>query len=231
MKKFPTRKATLALLIILMAVGLLASCTKANSQGANSSTPGTTHPTAETTEAPTTIATNPTEESIAEPTIEATENTEPTQSREPTSTNKQNSSTEKPTPSDDNTTTPTTSSKPATSTATGVANTKKGVSWDGKSPIVYTYADGTTGTKPMDGATYESMPGVITTYKEYNFTYIDDNGENIYEGETIPCGHCGKQKGDGTGDTCVRWMVGGDHTCPNCEATVPGKTCHTCGDD
>lgn len=229
MKKFPTRKATLALLIILMAVGLLASCTKANSQGANSSTPGTTHPTAETTEAPTTIATNPTEESIAEPTIEATENTEPTQSREPTSTNKQNSSTEKPTPSDDNTTTPTTSSKPATSTATGVANTKKGVSWDGKSPIVYTYADGTTGTKPMDGATYESMPGVITTYKEYTFSFEDTGNKD--EIVTFHCDYCGKEDGDGTKGTCLRWFSGGDHTCPNCNATVPSNTCHTCKED
>lgn len=107
----------------------------------------------------------------------------------------------------------------------GPADTAKGVSWDGVTPIVYTYTDGTTGTEPKAGATYESKPGITTTYIVYETTGGSSvNGVNY-------CDHCGKADGDGSNDTCVRWdFVSGDHTCPSCGATVPENTCHSCDD-
>lgn len=105
----------------------------------------------------------------------------------------------------------------------GPADTSKGVSWDGVSPIIYTYPDGTTGTEPKEGATYESKPGITKTYIVYEFTGGSSvNGVNY-------CDHCGKVSGDGSGGTCVRWSyVPGDHTCLSCSATVPEHTCHSC---
>ena len=40
------------------------------------------------------------------------------------------------------------------------------------------------------------------------------------------CDECGKEQGDGTDGTCMRWMK--DKTCPNCGTEVPKHTCHTC---
>lgn len=39
------------------------------------------------------------------------------------------------------------------------ANTETGISWDGKTPIVYTYSDGSSGYEKKAGARYELAPG------------------------------------------------------------------------
>lgn len=101
------------------------------------------------------------------------------------------------------------------------ADPKTGISWDGKSKIVYTYEDGTTGTKPVVGATYEVAPGMVTVLSDVEMPGwqpepFDPN-----------CNHCGKKMGDGKNGTCIRWLSG-DMTCPNCGEFVPGNTCHTC---
>lgn len=98
-----------------------------------------------------------------------------------------------------------------------LADPETGISWDGVSPIIYTYPDGTTGTEKREGATYEQVPGLKTTVlAEYQTDY--DNH----------CDYCGKIMGDGSNGTCSRWLMG-DVTCPNCGVLVPGNTCHTCG--
>jgi len=98
------------------------------------------------------------------------------------------------------------------------ADPTTGISWDGKSKIVYTYADGSTGTTPKDGAKYEVTPGIYGTYhapKE--------------EVNTTLCDYCGKVAGDGTNGTCVNWpFAPGDTICEHCGTAVPPKTCHTC---
>lgn len=106
----------------------------------------------------------------------------------------------------------------------GPADTSKGVSWDGVSPIVYTYTDGTTGTKPKEGATYESKPGITTTYTGY---VVGSNATGSVNG-VFYCEDCGKVCGNGSDGTCVSWLTAGDHTCSCCGATVPSGTCHTC---
>ena len=109
----------------------------------------------------------------------------------------------------------------------GRADTETGISWDGKSPIIYTYTDGTTGTVPKEGATYESVPGIITTYTDY---VVGSNATGSVNG-VFYCENCGRVCGnDGSNGKCVSWMTGGNHTCPACGATVPGHTCHTCKD-
>lgn len=118
------------------------------------------------------------------------------------------------------------STNPVVGKYVGPANTATGVSWDGVSPIIYTYTDGTTGTKPKDGATYESRPGVTSTYTGY---VVGSNAEIPADG-VFHCEHCGKVCGDGSRGTCVRWLVGGNHTCKSCGKTVPGNVCHTCGE-
>lgn len=100
------------------------------------------------------------------------------------------------------------------------ADPETGISWDGKSPIIYTYADGTTGTEKRDGATYESLPGMIAT-----INLAAENYESDYDGT---CPHCGRKGWDGTNGTCLRYFTGGDHTCANCGDVVPENTCHTC---
>ncbi len=109
-------------------------------------------------------------------------------------------------------------------TYVGPADPQKGVSWDGKSPIVYTYADGSTGTTPKVGATYESKPGITTTYTGY---VVGSTGTGSVNG-VFYCEHCGKVCGDGSKGTCVRWLTAGNHTCSHCGKTVPGGKCHTC---
>lgn len=114
--------------------------------------------------------------------------------------------------------------KPAPSTPQVVqmANPDTGISWDGKSPIVYTYPDGTTGTVPKDGATYEVEPGFKGTYtapKEDTVVEKDDDGS---------CEHCGRKSGDGANGTCLRFWAFDDN-CPHCGEFVAVNTCHTCG--
>ena len=101
------------------------------------------------------------------------------------------------------------------------ANTDTGVSWDGKSPIVYTYTDGTTGTTPKDGATYEVVPGLVGTYEEPIVTTpTTDEG----------CPYCNRPTGDdGSNGHCVRWSLStNNHNCAACGEVVPPATCHTC---
>ncbi len=118
------------------------------------------------------------------------------------------------------------SSKPAISssptlsrpTVVQMANPDTGISWDGVSPIIYTYPDGTTGTVKKAGATYEQVPGVIDTIEEEKVAYYDGT-----------CKECGRAKGDGYGGTCVQWLMG-DVNCPNCGEHVLVRACHTCGE-
>lgn len=103
-------------------------------------------------------------------------------------------------------------------TVVQMADPNTGVSWDGKSPIVYTYTDGTTGTVPKDGATYEQVPGVVNTVTETK--HVEYDGK---------CSDCGKTEGDGTNGTCAQWLMG-DVDCPICGVHVAVRTCHTCGE-
>ena len=97
-----------------------------------------------------------------------------------------------------------------------MADPNTGISYDGKSPIIYTYEDGSKGTEKKKGASYEVIPGLIRYY---------------YPPDEIPwdgtCSHCGKVAGDGLNGTCVRWLMG-DMTCPNCGTFVKKGECHTC---
>lgn len=114
----------------------------------------------------------------------------------------------------------TTVSKPSTNNnVVQIANTDTGISWDGKSQIIYTYPDGTTGTKKKVGATYEQVPGIVATV-------IDEN--SLKEEFNPNCDKCGKTMGDGTNGTCLSYWTGGDHACPHCSVIIPVKTCHTC---
>ena len=110
------------------------------------------------------------------------------------------------------------------------ADPKTGISWDGASPIVYTYTDGTTGTEPRLGATYYINPYRIGTVTAYTLGQMSTE-EYLGGASDGNCRHCGKPGGDGTGGTCIRWMVDGTHICKNCGAAVPGKTCHTCPEE
>lgn len=93
------------------------------------------------------------------------------------------------------------------------ANVGTGISWDGVTPIVYTYEDGSTGYEPREGAKYEVYPGLIgRVYLSICF-----------------CSECGKTSGNGTNGTCVQWLMG-DIDCPNCGQHVEVRTCHTCSE-
>lgn len=100
-----------------------------------------------------------------------------------------------------------------------LADPNTGISWDGVSPIIYTYPDGTTGTEPRVGATYEAMPGITGTI------YAPIEPEE-YDGR---CPDCGKVEGDGTNSTCLQYWAGGGANCDHCGEFVPEDTCHTCG--
>lgn len=102
-----------------------------------------------------------------------------------------------------------------------------GLSWDGKSPIIYTYEDGTTGTTPQLGATYYSDPYTISTVNAYDMGWITYD-EFSGGASDSTCLHCGKPMGNGLNGTCVRWMAGSSHVCPNCGETVATQVCHTC---
>ena len=117
--------------------------------------------------------------------------------------------------------TPNTSSDTSSSDAPKVvqlADPETGISWDGVSPIIYTYPDGTTGTEKRDGATYEGIPGMWTTINLAAENYVSE-----YDGT---CKRCGKKGWDGTNGTCGSWLE--DIDCPNCGEHVEAYTCHTC---
>lgn len=153
---------------------------------------------------------------------ETTGTTTTTEAVETTTTKKTTAATKKAETTKKVTTTSATKAKVTTTTtgkkavAVQVADPSTGISWDGKSPIVYTYTDGTTGTVPKDGATYEGLPGKITIY------HAPKDVETVKT-----CSYCGKAKGRGQNGTCIRWLMG-DAVCPNCGEHVKSHTCHTC---
>ena len=182
-------------------------------------------PTTATTAATSTtkVASEETKASLTTTTTEkpqtttATEKSKVTTGAAPT-TQKEESTVKKTAPATKATTKATSSKKTTAKKQTVVqaADPNTGISWDGKSAIVYTYTDGSTGTTPQDGATYEYAPGV-------NRIYIAPTA--VYDGK---CSKCGKTEGDGQNGTCLSYWTGGDHECPNCGIVIPEKTCHTC---
>ena len=153
----------------------------------------------------TTTVSEPSKETVTQEDVSA-----PVQTKPQTQT-----TTSKPAPSQ---TKPSTPEKESCITVVQRADPDTGISWDGKSPIIYTYPDGTTGTEKRNGATYEYLPGMKKTV-------IDE--EELKEDYDPYCDRCGKKMGDGTKGTCVAWMMG-DVDCPNCGEHVPVHTCHTC---
>ena len=99
------------------------------------------------------------------------------------------------------------------------ADPETGISWDGESKIIYRTAEGQT-TEKTYGGYYELRPD------EWVQLPYPTEKEEI----TDKCVHCGKTRGDGTNNTCLRYsLTGGDILCPNCGKSIPAKTCHTCG--
>lgn len=99
-----------------------------------------------------------------------------------------------------------------------MADPETGISWDGKSPIIYTYSDGTTGTEKRVGAKYEAYPGVIYTLEEYQVNPKDHAGRPI--GST--CAFCEKTVGSG----CTQEAE--SKYCINCGQFLRAYTCHNC---
>ena len=98
------------------------------------------------------------------------------------------------------------------------ADPETGISWDGESKIIYRTAEGQT-TEKTYGGYYELRPD------EWVQLSYPTEKEEI----TDKCVHCGKTRGDGTNNTCLRYsLTGGDILCPNCGKSIPAKTCHTC---
>ena len=98
------------------------------------------------------------------------------------------------------------------------ADPKTGISWDGKSKIIYRTIDGDT-TVPTYGGYYEIRPDEWVLY-EYPTEYEEYDDK---------CSYCGRVSGDGTHGTCIRYsLIDEDMKCPNCGKTIPAKTCHTC---
>lgn len=99
------------------------------------------------------------------------------------------------------------------------ADPETGISWDGESKIIYRTAEGQT-TEKTYGGYYELRPD------EWVQLPYPVEKEEI----TDKCVHCGKIRGDGTDNTCLRYsLLDGDILCPNCGKNIPAKTCHTCG--
>lgn len=99
------------------------------------------------------------------------------------------------------------------------ADPETGISWDGESKIIYRTAEGQT-TEKTYGGYYELRPD------EWVQLPYPTEKEEI----TDKCVHCGKTRGDGTNNTCLRYsLTGGDILCPNCGKAIPKHTCHTCG--
>lgn len=100
------------------------------------------------------------------------------------------------------------------------ADPETGISWDGESPIIYTYEDGTTGTERRHNATYEQFPGCYATWLD---------PEQLHGDEDRTCKDCGKPGGDGTNGTCAHYIK--DVICPNCGEEIKAHTCHYCDGD
>lgn len=181
----------------------------------------TEQPTPEITATPVTTITptaEPTPTATPEPTVEPTVKPTAKPTVHPTA-----KPTTKPTskPTVKPTATPSATKKP---TVVQKANINTGISWDGVSPIIYTYPDGSTGTEKRVGAKYEAYPGVIYTVEKADI--IVATASPIATFNPI-CSYCSKTQGNGTNGTCVRWLMG-DVDCPNCGEHVQVRTCHTC---
>ncbi len=95
------------------------------------------------------------------------------------------------------------------------ANIDTGISYDGESPIVFTYADGTTGIEKRDGATYEYLPGIVYTYE------APKDGAGRLIGSTCPI--CNKTVG---ANSCEHFSR--SQYCHQCGEFVEHNTCHSC---
>ena len=210
----------------------------------------TTNPTIETTEPTTESTTAPTTEPTTEPTTAQT--TKPT-TQPPTTTPTTTPTTKPPatdppketTPPATNPTEPTSGSSNNRKTLYGYDTTTgrtvpeeivwdhagytdldKLIAWDGVSPLIFIYSDGTVGTEPREGAQYESKPYILTTY----VIYRDASGRAA--GET--CKHCGKEveavthKPKNRVDYCTHYNFG--HYCSYCGKWVDSYKCHDCID-
>ena len=100
------------------------------------------------------------------------------------------------------------------------ADPETGLSWDGKSAIIYKLISGETTYEKTYGAYYEIRPDEWVLLEK-------PTPKEEWDGT---CHHCGKIAGDGTKGTCVRWMMS-DQVCPNCKTEVSVNTCHTCKED
>ena len=230
-----TTIAILSLLIIFCMLFSLTACNKnnASTKGNNSSETSSvvSSTNSESTESSNNIS-GTTDEDTVSSTVTDVNSNKGTSSNDSSSQNKNPS------------TNSLTSSNGSSSGNTTVANKDKdevvivqradpdtGISWDGKSPIIYTYSDGTTGTEKRAGATYEQLPGVIgTVYGCYRCGDVNCPSDETCPKYTPPdnhCSHCGKVMGYGLNGTCTRWFW--DQECPNCHMIVPARTCHTCG--
>ncbi len=98
------------------------------------------------------------------------------------------------------------------------ANPDTGISWDGKSKIIYRTVNGDTTVKTYGGY-YELRPDQWVLLEE-------PTEKSEYDGK---CEYCGRVSGDGTNGTCVRYsLINEDMSCPNCGKTIPAGTCHSC---
>lgn len=209
------KKVILIFLSVLL-IGSLAGCNVPSKHSADLTELGTPElTTSATISSPSAI---PTATITPEPTVTAT----PTSTIPPTLT-------PTPVPTTKPTAKPTTkptakpTQKSSGATVVQMADPETGISWDGKSPIIYTYSDGTTGTEKRVGATYEQVPGVINTI------IASDIASPSPSAITSTCRHCGKVRGNGTNGTCVRYsMLSKDMICSNCGENIPARTCHTC---
>lgn len=207
--------ATVAI-ALLAAIGL--GCWYIGNQGhgqppttapATTAAPTTTAP--ETTVAPTTTAPETTAPETSTPETSVPESTEP--------------ETTEPAPTAPPTTAPA-ESEPATTTPPTTSPTP-----ENPNDIVPTEA-------PVEAPPVNDVPT-----ETYGDPIIIDNGDGTitidlsgtknpyFMGGIITvsktCKHCGKDK-----DVCHRWLAGsGDHTCPDCGATVPGGVCHFCDEE
>ena len=120
-------------------------------------------------------------------------------------------------PSEDNNSSGNTSSQ---SKPVQTADPETGISWDGKSPIIYTYTDGTTGTERRDGAKYEYLPG---KWRTVNFRK-DSAGRLV--GSTCP--NCGKTVAELTGKLSTCTQFSSSRYCTGCGVYVKYRTCHSC---
>ena len=230
-----THRVAFVLLIVLIVVGMFSGCASVNNENANSSPQGTTVPII--------VATNPTTESTTNPSTEPT--TEPPATILPETTPPATEPQKETTPPATKPTAPTSSSTNNRKTLYGYDTTtgrtvwgeivgehagytdlENLVAWDGVSPLIFIYSDGTVGTEPIDGAQYESKPGILSTY----VIYRDASGR--VSGEI--CKFCSKEveafdhKPKNRVDYCTHYNF--SSYCSYCGKWVESYDCHDCID-